>query len=373
VVLLEYGEGLYEEFEDLWFSYTGSSRKDLKPWHWKNCKISFEKNLDNSITFMVKRTKIIFLDDNTKLRWDKKQKTAGSKLNKYTLHYVIHFNVQIPLLPNMIHEEKIEEQRHGKKASGEKKDCWVLNLDNQHKIWKRKDEDNEARNNMMKILESIKIKQKSQQISPVDVSKRGVKANIMNIQVVVYHPARDLWGEHIRNYIQEIHIKRLVTENKILVTIVYNDERLREHAWLDWIYRRFRKLRHGRTFDVESFCIVPDKKAYPKEFDFPDIYSRDNKLEKDNIHLTKCGVTIKHYFGNNPLLPIVFINTSNHAMAEMDKNCNKWKIEYRIWEQQCPVYVGTNTRCEIEKYLSKHGIEPLLCKCKDSKYFICNE
>ena len=113
--LLEYGDGLYEEFENLWFSYTGSSRRDLKPWHWKNCKISFEKNSNNYIRFVVKRIKNIFLDENTKLRWDKKQKYTGSKLNKYTLHYVIHFDVQISLLPIMIDEEKIEEQRYNKK------------------------------------------------------------------------------------------------------------------------------------------------------------------------------------------------------------------------------------------------------------------
>jgi len=371
VRLLEYGDGLYEEFENLWFSYTGSSRRDLKPWHWKNCKISFEKNSNNYIRFVVKRIKNIFFDENTKLRWDKKQKYTGSKLNKYTLHYVIHFDVQISLLPIMIDEEKIEEQRYDKKGSKKKYDCWVLNLGPHHKIWKRKDEDNKAKNNMNKILESIKRKENSQQISSFDVSKRNVNAS-MNIQIVLYHPARDLWGEHIRNYIQEIHLRRLEAENKILVTIVYNGERLREHAWLDWIYRGFRKLRYGRTFDVESFCILPDKKGYPKGFDFPDIYSEEKRLEKDNVHLTKCGVAIEHYFGNNPLLPIVFINTSNHAMAERDNNCNKWKIEYRLWEQQCPVYVGANTRCEIEKYLSKHGIEPCFRKCKDSKYFICN-
>ena len=79
---MEYGDDLYEEFGNMWFSYTGSSRKDLKPWHWKNCKISFEKNSDDTIRFMVKRIKNIFLDNNTKLRWDKKNRNADSKLNK---------------------------------------------------------------------------------------------------------------------------------------------------------------------------------------------------------------------------------------------------------------------------------------------------
>ena len=373
---MEYGDDLYEEFENMWFSYTGSSRKDLKPWHWKNCKISFEKNSDDTIRFMVKRIKNIFLDNNTKLRWDKKHRNTGSKLNRYTLHYVIHFDVKIPLLPNMVCEEKIEEQLYGKKGNGDKRDCWVLYLDPQHKIWLWKDVNNEAKNIITKILESIKlesvkIKDNSQHFSPVDVQKRQTKLDI-NIQPVIYHPARDLSGERVRNYIQEIHLAPSDTENKILVTIVYNDERLRENAWLDCIYRIFRKLRHGRTFDVESFSIILED-GIPAKFDFPHIYSGVNKLEKDSIHCNKCAVIIDHYFSNNRYRPVVFINTSNHAMAEIDNNCNKWKIEYRLWEEQCPIYLGTNSRCEIERYLSKYGIEPLFCKCKDSNYFSCDE
>jgi hypothetical protein len=63
-------------------------------------------------------------------------------------------------------------------------------------------------------------------------------------------------------------------------------------------------------------------------------------------------------------------------MAGIDNNINKWKIEYRLWEKQCPIYLGTNSRCEIEQYLSKYGIEPLFRifrKCKDSNYFFCDE
>ena len=57
---------------------------------------------------------------------------------------------------------------------------------------------------------------------------------------------------------------------------------------------------------------------------------------------------------------------------KLDNNCNKWKIEYRLWDEQCPIYVGTNSRCEIEKYLSKYGIEPFFRRCIDSNFF-CND
>lgn len=243
---MEYGDDLNEEFSNIWFSFTGSSPKDLKPWHWKNCKISFEKHSDDTIRFMVKRIKNIFLDNNTKLRWDKKQHNASSKLNRYALHYVIHFDVKVSLLPNTIYEEKIEVQLHGKKGISEKKDSWVLYLDNHHKIWLWKDVNNQAKVNMTKILESIKLesiksKHTSHPFPQDEIDKSQIKLD-RNIQPVIYHPARDLRGERVRNYIQEIHLAPSLNDNKILTTIVYNDERLRENAWLDWIYRIFRKL-----------------------------------------------------------------------------------------------------------------------------------
>jgi len=130
---------------------------------------------------MVKRTKNIYLENNTKLRWDKKQSNTSSKLNKYTLHYVIHFDVKVSLLPNMVHDEKIEEQLHSKKGNGEKRDCWVLNLDAEHKIWLWKDVNNEAKNIMTKILESIKlkstkIKDNSQLFSPVEYPTSNISS-----------------------------------------------------------------------------------------------------------------------------------------------------------------------------------------------------
>ena len=365
---MEYSDDVHEEFGNLWFSFRGSSRKDLKPWHWENCKIWFEKNSENTIRFTIKRTNNISLDENTKLRWDKRQKNTDSQV--YSLHYVLHFELQNCFLPNTIHEEKIEQMY------GDKKDCWVLNLDPQHKIWKWKDDRNEAKNIMTKILESIKlestkIKDDSQYFSPVNVHKRHVKLN-MSIQPVIYHPADELRVRQMRNFIREIHLAPSESDNKILVTIVYNNEQLRENAWLDCIYRVFRKLRYGRTFDVESFSIVLEN-GYPTKFDFPDIYSGCNKLEKDNIHCKKCGITIENYFSHDVSKPVIFINTSNHAMAGMDNNSGYWKIVYRLWDEKCPIYVGTNTRCEIEKYLSKHGIEPLFRECNDSKYFSCSE
>ncbi len=114
VVLLDYGDKLYEKFEVQWFSFTGYYLKDTKlwkPWHWSNCNISFEKVSDDTIRFMVRREKEISLSYKTKLRWDEKQKSTfpGKKNhNNYMLHYVIHFDVQISSLPKMIMKKKLK-------------------------------------------------------------------------------------------------------------------------------------------------------------------------------------------------------------------------------------------------------------------------
>jgi hypothetical protein len=65
----------------------------IRPWHWNDCNISFEKISDVTIRFMVKRKKNIPLSNKVKLPWDEKQKSKSLDTNNYILHYVIHFDV----------------------------------------------------------------------------------------------------------------------------------------------------------------------------------------------------------------------------------------------------------------------------------------
>ena len=50
-----------------------------------------------------------------------------------------------------------------------------------------------------------------------------------------------------------------------------------------------------------------------------------------------------------PKYPIVFINTSNYAMAEHDTNCRLWKWEYVAWEKNSPIVYGEKSRQEIDR------------------------
>ena len=367
---MDYGNELDKEFQVQWFSFTGSKHKNKKPWHWNNCTISFEKISKDIIRFIIRRKKNIDLPKNTKLRWDEKQNSEMYPFQSYTLHYLIHFDIQIISLPKKISDEGIEVQLNNVPEYGQTQESLVINLDDHHKIWQWKNIENETNNVMIRILDAINKMSSNQYISSTKIMQKMEDIDITNILPVVYHPTRDL--REGRNYIQEIHLHKLKTDNKIMITIVYNDEQLRANKRLDWVYRIFRKIRHGQSFDVETFNIILEENEKPMQFDFPNIYSgHNNTLERDNIHCNRCNVEIRYYFNENKLLPILFINTSNHAMAEIDNNCNKWKIEYRLWEEQCPVYIGTNTRCEIEGYLAKHGLENLFLRCRDSRYLSC--
>jgi hypothetical protein len=46
--------------------------------------------------------------------------------------------------------------------------------------------------------------------------------------------------------------------------------------------------------------------------------------------------------------PIIFINTSNHAMSEHDTNHRLWKWEYIAWQKDGPIEFGERSREEID-------------------------
>ena len=87
---------------------------------------------------------------------------------------------------------------------------------------------------------------------------------------VIYQPAIDSW----KNYVREIHCHK-VSGNELEVTILFNNENLREHAILNPIYEWFRSWFYGRVIDVETFRILLVEKL-PENFEFRGIYSGEN-------------------------------------------------------------------------------------------------
>lgn len=133
------------------------------------------------------------------------------------------------------------------------------------------------------------------------------------------------------------------------VTLVFEGEELRKHVIFDLLYRAFRWRWYYRTKDIETFYADMNSEY----FTFPGIYSDDGTLFDDNIHEDKDEPIEKreiryHYQDNNH--PIVFVNTSNHALAPHDNNHDFWKLEYIPWSKNRSVKVGTKTKKQTEAH-----------------------
>jgi hypothetical protein len=255
---------------------------------------------------------------------------------------------------------KIQPPKEGKynepidnkpKRYGQERIRWVVKLDNDYSIWQWKEEDKtiesskvyEIYRGIIKCLDEPIIPNAKDVFNVVafDDNKIGKK-----IVPVVYQPAIDSW----KNFVREVHCHALGNDDKIQVSILFNNEELREHKIVNRLYEWFRSWFYGRIIDVETFFIVLKEKNNnnnnPELLDFPSIYSAENSIEHDSIHVDRYGITIKYYFGNLRH-PIIFINTSNHAMGEHDTNHRLWKWEYIAWQKDGAIKFGEKSREEI--------------------------
>jgi hypothetical protein len=162
---------------------------------------------------------------------------------------------------------------------------------------------------------------------------------------VIYQPRIDAWNYFLR----EINVHQNSIGN-YEITLVFEDEVLRKNAIFNFLYRLLRMAFYRRTKDIETFYIDPKKEA----FRFPGIYSDDDTLFDDSTHFDKEGDDgnikyhkIKYYFQDQNH-PIVFVNTSNHALAPHDNNHDLWKWEYIPWIDTIPIRLGNKTNEETE-------------------------
>ncbi len=205
-----------------------------------------------------------------------------------------------------------------------------------------------------------------------------------DIVPVIYQPAID----SLKNFLREVHCVKLVKPDSSLdveVSLLFNNEELRRHKYLNEIYSKIRLILYGRTQDVETFKIHITKNKDDKSqkdltdanmmteedntqsgnkeinknnkrnsnnyFVFEGIYSGEFDIEYDTIHLDKPPPLrrrdIEYYFLDHHH-PIVFINTANHAMSEHDNNHDIWKWEYIPWVKKAPIKLGLKSRKDIE-------------------------
>ena len=153
---------------------------------------------------------------------------------------------------------------------------------------------------------------------------------------VIYQPKVDAWD----NFLREIHVHRN-DDDSFEMTLIFQDETLRKHGILNGIYRYIRLLKYKRTMDIETFSFKDS------QFYFGNIYSGDSNLFEDTIH-NEMDIPAKYYFQDTNH-PVIFVNTSNHALAPHDNNHDLWKWEYVPWSSTIPIKLGAKTRKEIEK------------------------
>jgi hypothetical protein len=307
-------------------------------WDWDNCTVSWLPR-DKKISSRVIRIVIRSLNS----------VFSEYRKKEVKIRYMLGFDVVASKIQPP-EEEKYNEPIDNKpKRYGQERIRWVVKLDNDYSIWQWKEENKTMQSSKIYEIYNGIIKSIDEPIIPnaknvfnvvaYDDNKIGKK-----IVPVVYQPAIDSW----KNFVREVHCHAPANSQKIQVSILFNNEELREHKIVNRLYEWFRSWFYGRIIDVETFFIVLKENKYndPELFDFPLIYSAENSIEQDSIHVDRYGITIKYYFGNLRH-PIIFINTSNHAMGEHDTNHRLWKWEYIAWQKDGPIKFGEKSREKI--------------------------
>ncbi len=314
------------------FDWTGRPQV----WNWSNCTVSWVRKDESTVRVVIRSAKSVHSEYRRK---------------DVTIRYMLGFDVDLKGIKAPEEEGYQEPLDNLRQEYGQYRLRWIVRLDGSHSIWQWKEDKDIKDSEIYRIYREILHSSGS----PPNRGKNffNVDADDDNeigrkIVPVVYQPAIDSWD----NFVREVHchVSEYDDSNRpktIQVTILFNNEQLREHALANRLYEWFRLLLYGRLIDVESFFISA-RDGEPEDFDFPDIYSGENNIQQDDIHIKKYDVTIKYYFGNGRH-PVIFVNTSNHAMAEHDTNHRLWKWEYIAWQEDGPIDFGEKSREQINR------------------------
>ncbi len=287
-----------------------------------NCNVYSLNKLDNEI-IIVRRSKHMY---------------SRYRKQMVKINYMLDFTV------SSIQEPRIEVYKDP--YTNELRERIVSQLDSNYWIWEWVNDNIKSieESKVYEIYKCIREKHKRfNRVFPIEVKDNE------EIIPVIYQPAIDTYN----NFLREIHCHK-INNNELEVTLIFNNEELRKHALANKIYEWFRRWFYGRKIDIESFKILLEDNK-PRYLQFPGIYSGKNGIEQDNIHEDNPDYKgdvpkrdILYYFANYNH-PIIFVNTSNHAMAEYDNNTKLWKWEYLAWEEDTPIIYGDKSRREIEK------------------------
>ena len=315
------------------FSWTGKEEF----WDSDNCKVSFARTLKDKCLVVIRSSQT---------------KSSSFMKKDVMLRYMLGFEILDK--PSQPKTEKYTARKNIPKKTEGPKDRWVIQLDEKHWIWQWAQEGNNIVNSTIYSLYQMLINELEHPSTTA--------TNIFNAQLdvqdnreipTIYQPSVDA----LKNFVREVHCAKGSPNPdgsyEIEVSILFNNERLRQHGFLNSIYAGIRRLIYGRVMDLESFKILVGKDQESDRFTFEGIYSNDEGMNADSIHGDKTPPPapqhpIKYYFENRNH-PVVFVNTANHAMAEQDANNRIWKWEYIPWLNDAPIKLGSKTKKEIEQ------------------------
>jgi hypothetical protein len=342
----------------------GGSRKvewrdELVIVDWDNCSLDVVGKLEDGKTKIVLRSKTSRNSD-----------YMGDK--PVELYYML--GIDVSNISN-VYEEPYKISNVRKHLPGRARSAGtrrVFRLDQDYWIWEWIESDKNANeNNDLNREEGFSNSIKDLRkyiIDEMSSNSRRIPSDLFNVQVedtqlnaeiitkskiipVIYQPSID----SLQNFLREVHCSE-IEPNVLEVSLLFENEQLRRHGLVNQIYEAFRLFFYGRKIDVESLRIKmhnEDMKKNKKLFEFTNIYSSDYGIEEDTIHDNSDPpeVKVKHYFSNYNY-PILFINTSNHAMAEHDNNQELWKWEYIPFLNNAPIKFGTESRRRIDSTFS---------------------
>ena len=336
---------------------------EKKIWTWDHCTVSCVKPPLFQEGSSPKKLRVV-------VRSNSNQNQTSIKVNRpMTLRYMLGFDIE---KVGEVHMERpaldLQKSRDSESWTGSQERL-AFQLDEDYWIWMWKDD---AKSSYVHDIHDAIVDQLSEanpdrskqifELEPKSPSDQMVMNQLTSsdwaakgrIVPVIYQPAVD----SLKNFVREVHCAQKDYDDgrsEVEVTLIFNDEQLRNNSIWNKIYRRLRSIIYNRTADVESFWIKIDRKDRSRNrFVFKNIYSvidgQRHELNDDSIHgdaEDEVEHEISYYFVDYSH-PIVFINTSNHAMAEHDANRTLWKWEYVPGVMDSPVSLGSKTRKEID-------------------------
>ncbi len=329
----------YSVREKIWDTRSGKFRWTGKSqvWDWDKCTVGLARSWNDKLKLIVRSSNL---------------KHSGYMDKEVNLRYMMGFDVTDI-------KEPVKDTYIAKDYSSDPQDRigpkerWVIELNDEHWIWQWADSENNAEVAAIhEIYQKIRNELEDQRLNGDNIFDANIDDLPDEIFPVIYQPAVD----SLRNFVREVYIhKNEITDEgqEVEVTLLFENEELRKNSFggfVNRIYEIFRHLRYGRTMDVETFKLHIPKDNANMGFTFENIYSNDHGLAEDSIHGDPPQAprrNVKYYLGNQSH-PVVFINTSNHAMAEFDCNHEMWKWEYIPWLSDSPVKLGSKSRKTIE-------------------------